>query len=96
MPKTTSMDAALFVYQPWRESLLTQQQRAMLAGTPDAALVQKGLQDLYQPAVQARLSDRASDPRGLWTQGAASPGLRIQAAPRDGQPGVRSHGLAWA
>ena len=64
----TSMQAALGFYQPWRERLLTPAQRAMLAGTPDAALVHQALQDLYQPAAQARLTDWVNDPLGLWTQ----------------------------
>jgi len=92
----TSMEAALGFYQPWRERLLTPAQRAMLAGTPDAALVQKALQDLYQPAVQARLSDWVSDPLGLWTQWWAARGAQSQARPRDGELWVAADGQQWA
>ena len=53
-----------------------------MASTPDAALVQKALQDLYQPAVQARLSDWVSDPLGLWTQWWTARGAQSQGRPR--------------
>ena len=92
----TSMEAALGFYQPWRERLLTPAQRAMLAGMPDGALVQKALQDLYQPAVQARLSDWASDPLGLWTQWWTARGAQSQARPRDGELWVAADGQQWA
>ncbi|WP_298211441.1 hypothetical protein [Acidovorax sp.] len=92
----TSMQAALAFYQPWRERLLTPEQRALLAGAPDAALVQKALQDLYQPAVQARLSDWVSDPLGLWAQWWTARGAQSQARPRDGELWVAADGLQWA
>ncbi|PJI98644.1 putative exporter [Acidovorax sp. 69] len=92
----TSMQAALDFYQPWRERLLTPEQRALLTGTPDAALVQKALQDLYQPAVQARLSDWVSDPLGLWTQWWTARGAQSQARPRDGELWVAADGQQWA
>lgn len=92
----TSMEASLGFYQPWRERLLTPAQRGMLAGTPDAALVQKALQDLYQPAVQARLSDWVSDPLGLWTQWWTARGAQSQARPRDGELWVAADGQQWA
>ncbi|MBW8466422.1 hypothetical protein [Acidovorax sp.] len=92
----TSMQAALGFYQPWRERLLTPAQRAMLVGTPDAALVHQALQDLYQPAVQARLSDWVSDPLGLWTQWWTARGAQSQARPRDGELWVAADGLQWA
>lgn len=90
-----SMQAALDFYQPWRERLLTPEQRALLAGAPDAALVQKALQDLYQPAVQARLSDWVSDPLGLWAQWWTARGAQSQARPRDGELWVAADGLQW-
>ncbi len=92
----TSMEASLGFYQPWRERLLTPAQRGMLAGTPDAVLVQKALQDLYQPAVQARLSDWVSDPLGLWTQWWTARGAQSQARPRDGELWVAADGQQWA
>lgn len=90
-----SIDSALGFYQPWRERLLTPQQRAMLAGTPDAALVQRALQELYQPAVQARLSDWVNDPLGLWAQWWTARGAQSQARPRDGELWVAADGQQW-
>lgn len=92
----TSMQAALDFYQPWRKRLLTPEQRTLLASTPDAALVQKALQDLYQPAVQARLSDWVSDPLGLWTQWWTARGAQSQARPRDGELWVAADAQQWA
>lgn len=96
LAQKTSMQAALGFYQPWRERLLTPEQRATLAGTPDATLVHKALQDLYQPAVQARLSDWVSDPLGLWTQWWTARGAQSQARPRDGELWVAADGQQWA
>lgn len=96
MAQKTSLGAAIAFYQPWRDRLLTPDQRAMLAGTPDAALVQKALQDLYQPAVQARLSDWVSDPLGLWSQWWTARGAQSQARPRDGELWVAADGLQWS
>jgi predicted exporter len=94
--QTTSMQAALRFYQPWRGRLLTPEQRALLASTSDGALVQKALQDLYQPAVQARLADWVSDPLGLWTQWWTARGAQSQARPRDGELWVAADGRQWA
>jgi len=96
MAQKASMQAALDFYQPWSERLLIPEQRALLAGTSDAALVQKALQDLYQPAVQARLSDWASDPLGLWTQWWTARGAQSQARPRDGELWVAADDQQWA
>ena len=90
------MQAALDFYQPWRERLLTPGQRALLSSTSDAALVHKALQDLYQPAVQVRLSDWVGDPLGLWTQWWAARGAQSQARPRDGELWVAAGGQDWA
>ena len=92
----TTMQAALDFYEPWRERLLTPEQRALLSSTSDAALVHKALQDLYQPAVQVRLSDWVGDPLGLWTQWWAARGAQSQARPRDGELWVAAGGQDWA
>lgn len=96
LAEKTSMQAALDFYRPWREGLLTHEQRAQLASSTDAALVQKALQDLYQPVVQARLSDWLNDPLGLWAQWWTARGAQSQARPRDGELWVAADGLQWA
>lgn len=96
MAQQTAMSAALAFYQPWREGLLTPAQRVQLASAEPAALVQQALQDLYQPAVQARLTDWLSDPLGLWTQWWTARAAQSQARPRDGELWVASEGQHWA
>ena len=96
MVEQTAMPAALAFYQPWRERLLTPAQRTMLTTTTPEAWVQQALQDLYQPATQARLTDWGSDPLSLWTQWWAARAAQSQARPRDGELWVAAEGQHWA
>lgn len=95
LARQTAMQSALDFYQPWRQSLLTPQQRERLQQTPREALVQQALQDLYQPGMQARLTDWVSDPLGLWTQWWAARAAQSQARPRDGELWVAAEGQQW-
>lgn len=95
LARQTSMQSALTFYQPWRQALLTPQQRDHLQNTPRAALVQQALQDLYQPGMQARLTDWVSDPLGLWTQWWAARAAQSQARPRDGELWVAAQDQQW-
>lgn len=91
----TTMQSALAFYQPWRQALLTPEQRSHLSRTTDAQLVQQALQSLYQPAVQARLGDWVGDPLGLWMQWWGARAAQSQARPRDGALWVQADGLHW-
>ena len=93
--RDSSMQAALEFYQPWRANLLTTQQRAELASVKDADLVQRALQDLYQPAAQARLTDWVNDPLGLWTQWWTARAAQSQARPRDSEIWVAAQDQQW-
>ena len=95
LAQQTSMQSALNFYQPWRQALLTPQQRERLQHTPREALVQQALQDLYQPGMQARLTDWVSDPLGLWTQWWAARAAQSQARPRDGELWVAAQDRQW-
>ena len=95
LARQTSMQSALTFYQPWRQALLTPQQRDHLQNTTRAALVQQALQDLYQPGMQARLTDWVSDPLGLWTQWWAARAAQSQARPRDGELWVAAQDQQW-
>ncbi len=95
LAQQTSMQSALGFYQPWRQSLLTTPQRERLLHTPRDVLVQQALQDLYQPGMQARLTDWVSDPLGLWTQWWAARAAQSQARPRDGELWVAAHNQQW-
>lgn len=90
-----SMQSALDFYQPWRQALLTPQQRERLQHTPSEVWVQQALQDLYQPGMQARLTDWVSDPLGLWTQWWAARAAQSQARPRDGELWVSAQDRQW-
>lgn len=94
LARQTNMQAALDFYQPWRQGLLTPQQRVRLQ-QPSEALVQQALQDLYQPGMQARLTDWVSDPLGLWTQWWAARASQSQARPRDGELWVAAENRYW-
>lgn len=93
--KESSLQSALAFYQPWRAALLTPAQRDDLQGANDLALVQRALQDLYQPATQARLTDWVSDPLGLWTQWWSARAAQSQARPRDAELWVAAQGKQW-
>lgn len=95
LAQQTSMQSALDFYQPWRQALLTPQQRERLQNTQHEALVQQALQDLYQPGMQVRLTDWVSDPLGLWTQWWAARAAQSQARPRDGELWVSAQERQW-
>lgn len=91
-----SMAAALDFYFPWRDRLLTPEQRQMLAASDTPALAQRALTALYQPAAQARLSEWVADPLGLWVQWWAQRAAQSHARPRDGLLWLQSEGRHWA
>jgi predicted exporter len=89
----------LAFYRPWRDRLLTPAQRAQLQETPPATLAQNALAALYQPAVQARLTDWVSDPLGLWTSWWTARAAETRARPRPGEHGewlwLSAEGREW-
>jgi len=95
LAQQASMRSALDFYQPWRQALLTPQQREHLLHTPREALVQQALQDLYQPGMQARLTDWVIDPLGLWTQWWTARAAQSQARPRDGELWLAAQDRQW-
>jgi predicted exporter len=95
MAKDVSLQSALGFYQPWHMALLTPAQRAELRAASDETLVQRALQDLYQPATQARLTDWVNDPLGLWTQWWSARAAQSQARPRDAELWVAAQGKQW-
>ncbi|WP_092754888.1 MMPL family transporter [Rhodoferax sp. OV413] len=94
------MDAAglaqvLDFYRPYRDRLLTPAQRAQLADSPPATLVQSALAGLYQPGVGLKLSDWVTDPLALWPQWWAQRAGESRARLRDGWPWVAANGMDW-
>lgn len=55
-------------YAPYRDRLLTAQQREQLAATAPAALAEHALAALYGPMGAPRLTEWRQDPLGLWPQ----------------------------
>ncbi|QBK06534.1 hypothetical protein DW355_11280 [Hylemonella gracilis] len=86
-------------YRPWRDRLLTPAQRTQLeaaqTGARTEALAQGALAALYQPAVQARLSDWLADPLGLWSQWWTARAAETRARPRDGWLWLSTEGREW-
>ena len=94
-PDAGQMSEALDFYRPWRQGLLTEEQRAWLGQTPPRDLVQGALADLYQPALRARLTDWAEDPLGLWPQWWWARAEGSRARQRDGRLWVSADGTEW-
>lgn len=74
-------DTARAFYAPYRDRVLTAEQRIRLSRTPADALAEEALAALYGPMGAPRLTEWRSDPLGLWPQWwsarAAASGLRI-------------------
>ena len=92
---TAAMHSALEFYRPWQQALLTHAQRENLMRSSDEQLVQRALQGLYQPGIQARLGDWASDPLELWPQWWSARAAQSRARPRDGALWLQADGLQW-
>ena len=60
-------DAASAFYLPWRDRLLTSEQRAHLQGAAPEALADEALAALYGPMGPPRLADWQADPLNLWS-----------------------------
>jgi predicted exporter len=74
-------DKAREFYAPYRDRVLTEEQRSRLSKTSGDALAEEALAALYGPMGAPRLTQWRSDPLGLWPQWwsarAAASGLRI-------------------
>lgn len=89
-------EALLSFYRPFRDRLLTPDQRARLRDSSPEALADAALAGLYQPAAGPRLLPWPADPLGLWTgwwrERAAESPLRV----RDDMLTVEADALHWA
>lgn len=74
-------DTAREFYAPYRDRVLTAEQRSQLSVTSADALAEQALAALYGPMGAPRLTEWRADPLGLWPQWwsarAAASGLRI-------------------
>ena len=92
---TRTLDGAVGFYRPWRDRLLTPEQRRQLGQLPAQAWLQKALATLYQPAAGARLTDWASDPLGLWTGWWSERAADTRLRPRDNELWLSADGREW-
>ncbi len=90
-----TLDGLLAFYAPYRDRLLTPEQRARLEHATPPALVQSALGALAQPGGGAQLSAWNADPLGLWPQWWSARAGDTRARPRDGRLGLEADGLQW-
>jgi len=86
--------SALAFYQPWRDRLLTADQRAYLRDTPVSTLVEQALARLFAPGSSGGPTSWPSDPLGLWS-GWWQSRLGTGVSTRDGVPVVSKDGIEW-
>ncbi|MBK8070526.1 MAG: MMPL family transporter [Ramlibacter sp.] len=87
--------AAIDSIAPWRDRLLTPQQRVWLAETPQERMVERALARLHQPGPGSSVSGWASDPLGLSEQWWIERASQTRARPRDGELWLRSGQIDW-
>lgn len=94
-PDAAQLTQALEFYRPWRQRLLTGEQRQWLGTATPQELTQGALASLYQPAVRVALTDWAADPLGLWPQWWRERAGDSRARQRDGRPWLSVDGVEW-
>jgi predicted exporter len=97
---STGMDAralgrSVEFYRPWRDRLLTPEQRLRLSTEPTDRWVQGALAALYQPAAGGRLSDWTADPLSLWAPWWSERAADSRLRPRDGELALSAEGREW-
>lgn len=89
------LDSALAFYRPFRDRLLTDEQRAKLREAHPDALAQEALARLYQLSTGPHLTDWATDPLGLWQDWWRERAAVTRVHERDGLATVSGDGLQW-
>lgn len=97
---STGMDAralgrSVEFYRPWRDRLLTPEQRLRLSTEPTDRWVQGAMAALYQPAAGGRLSDWTADPLSLWAPWWSERAADSRLRPRDGELALSAEGREW-
>ncbi|WP_245589167.1 MMPL family transporter [Chitinimonas koreensis] len=88
-------DAAVEFYRPWRDRLLTADQRDWLAHAGADEFGATALMQLYQPGGGLHLGDWRSDPLGLWPAWWTARAAETRARPRDGLMWLEGEGRQW-
>lgn len=92
---SSSFSQAVDFYRPWRDRLLTAEQRQRLSKAQPAEEVQSALAALYQPAAGLKLSQWAGDPLQLWPQWWTQRAGETRARPSEGELRLSTQGREW-
>lgn len=92
---TRQADALLAFYQPWRQGLLTAEQRAWLSKASPGQLGATALMALYQPGSSTRLTSWQDDPLGLWSGWWSARASDMKVSPRDNELALSADGREW-
>jgi predicted exporter len=90
-----AMRDTLAFYTPYRDRLLTPEQRTQLEQAAPQSLVRNSLAALAQPGGGFRLADWNADPLALWPQWWLARASDTRARPREGQLALNDGGLEW-
>ena len=89
-----SLDRAIEFYRPWRDRLLSVEQKTWLRDAPEDEVASRALMQLYQ-LPGAGMGEWRSDPLGLWPAWWAERALASTARPREGQLWLNAAGKEW-
>ncbi|MBK7277028.1 MAG: hypothetical protein IPI08_10885 [Betaproteobacteria bacterium] len=90
-----ALSQAVAFYRPWRDRLLTAEQRTSLASLTPEAAARDALRLLHQPGVALRVTDWAADPLALWPQWWRERAGETLARARDGEWTLAAEGRHW-
>lgn len=90
------IEQSIAFYAPYRDRLLTSDQRDLLKISTPSDWVSSALMTLIQPGPTRRVTTWSSDPLGLWPQWWATRAGDIRARLRNGEAYVTHDGLDWA
>lgn len=93
---STQLDQAVDFYRPWRDRLLTSEQRNWLNHVAPDELQALALMRLYQPVGGSALSDIRRDPLGLWQAWWSARAAETRVRPGDGLLWLEAEGKHWA
>lgn len=95
IPVEARIEQATAFYRPWRDRLLTPEQRDWLARAEPEELQSLALMRLYQPVGGIALTDVGSDPMGLWEAWWSARAAETRVRPGDGLLWLEAEGKHW-
>lgn len=95
IPVEARLEQATAFYRPWRDRLLTPEQRDWLARAEPEELQSLALMRLYQPVGGIALTDVGSDPMGLWEAWWSARAAETRVRHSDGMLWLEAEGKHW-